>query len=83
MHVRGLIEGRHYRVTQLRRERDGYHYVIEPVRPPGMGVEGWMRGRMSEVSRILKRRVEEMDARAEGQDGGRKRISKVVTRKKA
>ncbi len=69
MHVRGLIEGKHYRVTQLRRERDGYHYIIEPVRPPGMGVEGWMRGRMSEVSRVLKRRVEEMDARADDRCG--------------
>lgn len=64
MSIRGLIEGRHYRVTQLRRERDGYHYIIEPVRA-GMGIEGWMRGRMSEVSRILERRLQEMDARAE------------------
>ena len=61
MLVRGLIEGRHYRLTTFRRERDGYYYVIDGP----AGVEGWMKGSSREVLSILRRRVREMDERAE------------------
>lgn len=57
-----------YRVTTLRKERDGYYYIVEPD-GGGFGWEGWMRGSIHDVSRALDQRIRELERRARGEEG--------------